>query len=62
MNEKNGPPDDARRESGITPEIRARALEQFNEEEILAALKEVRETGGLELRDFIQELEEAARK
>jgi hypothetical protein len=35
-------------------------LEQFSEEEIVAGLREVRATGGLELRDFIHELEEIA--
>lgn len=44
----------------VPPEVRAQALEQFSEEEIVAGLREVRETGGLELRDFIHELEEIA--
>ena len=44
----------------VPPEIRAQALEQFSEEEIVTGLREVRETGGLELRDFIHELEEIA--
>ena len=41
----------------VPPEVRAWALEQFSEEEIVAGLREVRETGGLELSDFIDELE-----
>jgi hypothetical protein len=36
------------------------AQRQFSEEEIIAGLREIRETGGLELRDFIHELEQAA--
>jgi len=36
------------------------ARRQFSEEEIVAGLREIRQTGGLELRDFVQELEEAA--
>lgn len=31
---------------------------QFSEEEIIAGIQEIQETGGLELRDFIAELEE----
>lgn len=44
----------------VPPEVRAWALEQFSEEEIVAGLREVRETGGLELSDFIHELEQIA--
>ncbi len=33
---------------------------QFNEEEFVAGLREIRETGGLELKDFIHELEQEA--
>jgi hypothetical protein len=35
------------------------ARQQVNEEEIIAAMREIHETGGLELRDFLHELEEA---
>ncbi|HLN28382.1 MAG TPA: hypothetical protein VK395_11630 [Gemmataceae bacterium] len=42
------------------PEILEWARQQFSEEEILAGLREVRETGGVELRNFIQELEQIA--
>ena len=42
----------------ITPELREWALRQINEAEIIAALRELREQGGLELRDFLQELEQ----
>jgi hypothetical protein len=41
----------------LTPELRQWALQQFTEEEILAGLRELREEGGLELRDFLPELE-----
>jgi hypothetical protein len=46
----------------ISPEILQWARQQFTEEEILAGLHELRETGGLELRDFIHELEEIANR
>jgi hypothetical protein len=36
------------------------ALQQFSEEEIVAGLREIRETGGLEFKDFVHELERAA--
>ncbi len=44
----------------LTPELLEWARRQFSEEEIVAGLREVRETGGLELRDFIHELEQAS--
>jgi hypothetical protein len=44
----------------LTPEILEWARQQINVEEILASIREVRETGGLELRDFVQELEQLA--
>jgi hypothetical protein len=43
-----------------TPEIMEWVRQQINEEDIVAGLHEIRETGGLELRDFIDELEKAA--
>jgi hypothetical protein len=42
----------------IAPEIVQWARQELNEEETVAGLREVRETGGLELCDFIQELEQ----
>ena len=42
----------------LTPELRAWALQQFTEEEIVAGLQELREKGGLEFREFVQELEQ----
>jgi hypothetical protein len=33
---------------------------QFTEQEVAAGLREIRETGGLEFKDFVHELEEAA--
>ena len=44
----------------IPQEILDWARCQFNEEEFVAGLREIRETGGLELKDFIDELEKAA--
>jgi hypothetical protein len=41
----------------LTPECREWAIQQFTEEEIVAGLRELREQGGLELRDFLPELE-----
>jgi hypothetical protein len=44
----------------LTPELLDWARQQFSEEEIIAGLREVQQTGGLELSDFIRELEEDA--
>jgi hypothetical protein len=44
-----------------TPELLEWARQQINEEEILRGYREIIGTGGLELRDFIAELETAAR-
>jgi hypothetical protein len=41
----------------LSPEFLESERQTINEAEILAALREIRATGGLELRDFIQELE-----
>ncbi len=42
----------------LTPEILQWAREQFSEEELAAGLRDLRENGGLELRDFLPELEQ----
>jgi hypothetical protein len=42
--------------SRLSPEVMEWARQQFREEEFLAGLRDVRENGGLELKDFIQEL------
>jgi hypothetical protein len=47
-------------EMRLTPELRQWAQQQVTDEEILAGLREIREKGGLELRDFLDELERAA--
>jgi hypothetical protein len=44
----------------LPPELRPWALQQFTEEEIAAGLQELREQGGLELREFLPELEQMA--
>jgi endogenous inhibitor of DNA gyrase (YacG/DUF329 family) len=44
----------------LSPELLEWARRDFNEEEFLAGLREIEETGGLELKDFIQELEQEA--
>jgi hypothetical protein len=41
----------------LSPELLEWALQQINEEEIIAGLEEIQRTGGLQLSDFIQELE-----
>jgi hypothetical protein len=46
--------------SGLTPEVLEWARQGINEEEISAALREIRETGGLTLDQFIHEIEELA--
>jgi hypothetical protein len=42
------------------PDVIEWALSQINEEEIAAELREIQETGGYELSDFIHDLERAA--
>jgi hypothetical protein len=44
----------------LPQEILDWARGQVNEEETLAGLREIRETGGLELKDLIQDLEKEA--
>jgi hypothetical protein len=44
----------------LSPETLEWVRRQFSEEDLVAGLREIRETGGLELCDFIQELEQAA--
>jgi hypothetical protein len=46
--------------SAIEHEILEWASQQFNEEETVAGMHEIRETGGLELSDFLKELEREA--
>jgi hypothetical protein len=46
--------------SPIEPEILEWALQQFNEEETVAGMREIRKTGGLELSDFLPDLEREA--
>ncbi len=51
--------DQVRREkTPLTPELRAWALQQFTEEELVAGLRELQEHGGLELSEFLSELEQ----
>jgi hypothetical protein len=42
----------------LTPEVMEWARRTFNEEEFLAGLREIQTTGGLELKDFLHELEQ----
>jgi hypothetical protein len=42
----------------LTPELLELARNELSEEEIVAGLREIRATGGLELKDFIHELEQ----
>jgi hypothetical protein len=62
---QNGPPPEYLQLPGpppmkLTPELIEWYRQQTNVEEVLAQLRDVERTGGLELRDFIHELEEAA--
>ena len=49
-------------ESRLTPELREWALQLFSEEEILAGLREIEETGGVEFSDMIRELDEIVKR
>jgi hypothetical protein len=40
----------------FTPDFLEWARTQYSDEEIIAGIREVQETGGLELKDFIQEI------
>jgi RNA recognition motif-containing protein len=42
----------------LPPEFLEWARQQYTEEEILAGVREVRESGGLELKDFIHEIDD----
>jgi hypothetical protein len=44
----------------LTPELLEWARNQFTEEELVAGIREIEATGGLELDDFIRELEQEA--
>jgi hypothetical protein len=45
----------------LTPELRQWLLEQDTEEDLEAALRDMRENGGLELHEFLPELEQIVR-
>jgi hypothetical protein len=45
----------------VPPEVLEEALRQYSGEEIVAAARELRQSGGFELSDFLHELEAAAR-
>ncbi len=47
-----------RPDSKLSPELIEWARQHFSEAEFLAGLREIREKGGLELKDFIRELEQ----
>jgi hypothetical protein len=46
----------------LPPELLEWARRDFNEEEFLEGLREIERTGGLELKDFIHELEQEAER
>ncbi len=48
-------------DNSITPEILEWARKNFDEAEFLAGIRQIRETGGWQLKDFIHELEEVVR-
>jgi hypothetical protein len=45
----------------LPPELRDWAANQFSEEQIVEGVREIQRTGGVELKDFIHELNAAAR-
>jgi hypothetical protein len=45
----------------VTPELRAWLLQQYTREDLLAGLHEVQQKGGLELQDFLHELEQVVK-
>ena len=49
-------------EGKLPPELLEWALQQINEEEIIAGLEEIKKTGGLQFDDFFPELEQAVTK
>jgi len=51
---------DRPRSEALTPELLEWANGLFTDEEVIAGMNEIRQTGGLELKDFIQELEQEA--
>jgi hypothetical protein len=53
--------DKAMEETRLTPQLRAWLLQQYTREDLLAGLHEVKEKGGLELQDFIHELEQVVK-
>lgn len=55
-----GPGGDAGRfeaDNKCSPELLAWADRQYSDEEVTAGIREIRETGGLELTDFLQEID-----
>jgi hypothetical protein len=53
--------DKAVEETRLTPQLRAWLLQQYTREDLLGGLLEVKEKGGLELQDFIHELEQVVK-
>ena len=49
-----------RDEAALTPELRQWASQQFTDQDFVAGIREIQETGGFEFRDFLKELEKAA--
>lgn len=45
----------------IPPEMLAWARQTFNEEEFLADIREIKATGGVQLKDFLAELDQRAK-
>jgi hypothetical protein len=55
-------PGDSVPDGKLPPDLLAWARQTFDEEEFMAGLREVRETGGVRLEDFLGEIEERIRK
>jgi len=53
---------DSRLRAGLefAPEVRRLAFQDFNEEQAIAGIREIEQTGGAQLKDFMAELEEAS--
>lgn len=56
----NDPGDPLHDKVPVPPEVIEQALREFNEAEVLAAIREIQQTGGRSLDDFYAELEKAA--
>lgn len=59
-NEQQPGPPEPRLEGALPPDLLDWARRTFDEEEFLAGVREIRETGGIQFEDFVADLERAA--